>query len=191
MYKQCKCKQHEGDRLLPITSFFKHKTRPDGRTDTCKICHKRQVQANRLANLTAAREAGRRYYAQHKEQQLTSLKQTYHTKKTNPDFVRYQMLCNAKDRAKNKNIPFDILLEDIILPDVCPVLGIPLTRGAKTATDNSPTLDRIDSTKGYVKGNVHVISKRANTIKNCGTPDEHRRIYEYFSLYESTKPPNV
>lgn len=42
--------------------------------------------------------------------------------------------------------------------------------------DNSYSLDRIDSSKGYVKGNIWVISLRANRIKNDSTPQELRLI---------------
>lgn len=47
-------------------------------------------------------------------------------------------------------------------------------RGVKQ--DDSYSLDRIDSSKGYIKGNVWVISLRANRIKNDSTPDELRLI---------------
>jgi hypothetical protein len=36
----------------------------------------------------------------------------------------------------------------------------------------SPTLDRIDNSKGYIVGNVWVISMRANRLKSDATVDE-------------------
>lgn len=70
----------------------------------------------------------------------------------------------------------------ITLPTFCPVLGIPINyafdKGARQ--DDSPSLDRINSDLPYTPTNVHVISWRANRIKNNGTPDEHLKIYEYF-----------
>jgi hypothetical protein len=51
--------------------------------------------------------------------------------------------------------------------------------GAGQVHDGSPTLDRIDNAKGYVKGNVCVISKKANTMKNNATPEEVRKLSEY------------
>jgi hypothetical protein len=85
------------------------------------------------------------------------------------------LIHNAKSRAKKNGIEFDINISDIIIPEVCPYFGIPLfvNQGKCGPCDNSPTLDRIDSSKGYVKGNVEVISMRANTIKNSGTSEEH------------------
>jgi len=72
-----------------------------------------------------------------------------------------RLLRGAKDRARDFNIPINITLEDIVIPEVCPVLGKKLEVG----TWYAPTLDRFDNSKGYIKGNVWVISKRANFMK--------------------------
>ena len=82
------------------------------------------------------------------------------------------MLNRSKSRAKRKGFEHNIKLDDIIIPDNCPLLGIPLIKGENSVQANSPTLDRIDSSKGYVKGNVWVISYKANTIKSNATPEE-------------------
>lgn len=65
------------------------------------------------------------------------------------------------------------------MPIYCPVLGIKLVPGGQIK-DHSPSLDRIDNTKGYVKGNVHVISDRANRLKSDGTPEELMKVALYF-----------
>lgn len=78
----------------------------------------------------------------------------------------------AKKRAKDKGWEFTLTEADVCIPELCPLLGIPLFRGLKVSCDNSPTLDRIDSGKGYVSGNVWVISKKANTIKSDATLQE-------------------
>lgn len=86
-----------------------------------------------------------------------------------------RMLVEAKSRAKSKGIEFGITNEDVIWNDVCPVLGIPITIQRKKGHGgdyNSPSLDRIDNTKGYVKGNVRIISNRANKLKNNMTKEE-------------------
>src|SRR5580692_6046027 len=80
-----------------------------------------------------------------------------------------RLLRNAKHSAWLRGTTVSITLEDIIIPDVCPVLGIPLFRQGGTRTANSPSLDRLDNTKGYVKGNVWVISWRANKLKGEST----------------------
>lgn len=82
------------------------------------------------------------------------------------------MLNNSKQRAKNKNIEHTILLEDINIPDVCPVLGITLEVGDRKSHQNAPSIDRLDNTKGYHKDNIIVMSVRANMIKKDASLDE-------------------
>lgn len=84
----------------------------------------------------------------------------------------------AKQRAKKKRIPFRITIDDIVVPDRCPILGIKLKVGSGRggATFRSPSLDRIVTELGYVPGNVAVISKRANTIKSNATIGELQAV---------------
>jgi hypothetical protein len=87
----------------------------------------------------------------------------------------------ARYRAKAKGVPFTIRVSDIVVPEICPILGHPLDtdihEGAKRGPRyNSPSLDRIDPTKGYVPGNVQVISNQANVMKNNASPSELRRF---------------
>lgn len=88
---------------------------------------------------------------------------------------------NAMMRAKNLNLPFEIEKSDIFIPKYCPALDIELIRGVGQSNvwDKSPTLDRINPSLGYVKGNIAVISYRANRIKNNATVDELRKILTY------------
>ena len=86
---------------------------------------------------------------------------------------------NAKSRAKKKGLKFSITPEDFTLPELCPVFGTPLIYGATKLGPQSPSLDRIDNSKGYVPGNVFVISWRANALKSDGTMQEHQAIVEY------------
>lgn len=85
----------------------------------------------------------------------------------------------AKNRANKQGVPFDLEPEDIVFPDYCPVLGIRLrfTRGGRT--NNTPSIDRIIPEKGYVKGNIMVISWRANRLKNDATLEELKKLVEY------------
>lgn len=92
---------------------------------------------------------------------------------------RSVMLLSAKARAKRDGLAFDLVQGDIRLPDVCPVLGIPLYVGDRNQHDNAPSLDRKDSTQGYVKSNVVVISYRANRIKNDATVEELEKVLAY------------
>jgi len=77
----------------------------------------------------------------------------------------------AKQRAKSSGIEFSISVDDIQIPDVCPILGIYLNMnsGKSGAFKNSPSLDRIDNNRGYTKDNIQVISQCANAMKGAAT----------------------
>lgn len=85
----------------------------------------------------------------------------------------------ARCRAKQKQIPFDINNDDVVIPAICPVLGIPLIASKHKYSPNSPSLDRIKPALGYVKGNVRVISYRANMLKNDATIEELQKVIDY------------
>lgn len=90
------------------------------------------------------------------------------------------ILTRCKSRAKQKNMEFNLSVSDITIPKYCPILGIQLMYATGRGGDwNSPSLDRIDNSKGYIKGNIQVISKRANIIKNDATVDEIEKVYLY------------
>lgn len=97
-----------------------------------------------------------------------------------------KMLRRAKCRAKERNIDFNIEKEDIVIPEYCPILKIPIVyhSGSSGGKINSPALDRIDNSKGYVKGNVIVISHLANMMKSCANKEQlllfAKWVYEHF-----------
>jgi hypothetical protein len=98
--------------------------------------------------------------------------------------LRNQMYSNAKGRAKKQSIPFTITKEDIIIPDLCPVFNIRLEWGIGLGkTDNSPSLDRIIPEKGYIKGNIVVISWLANRLKNNATLAQLEQVCNYIRSY--------
>ncbi len=88
---------------------------------------------------------------------------------------------SVKGRATRAGIPFDLEPEDIVIPSHCPILGIPLFRneGGNKPTGNSPSVDKIIPSLGYVKGNIQVISQRANIMKNDASPEELRKFGEW------------
>jgi hypothetical protein len=91
------------------------------------------------------------------------------------------MLSSAKGRAKKFNLPFSFTIADFDIPQYCPILGLELEVGDGRPGLNSPSLDRIIPNLGYVKGNVEVISYRANKIKSDATPEELQKIADYCS----------
>lgn len=93
---------------------------------------------------------------------------------------RRKILFNAaKKRAKDNNILFNLDLDDIVLPEVCPILGIKLEFNEGVCQDNSYSIDKIDPKLGYVKGNIQIISFKANTMKSNATLEEIEMLYKY------------
>lgn len=98
--------------------------------------------------------------------------------------IKTYLLRNAKRRAYTRNLSFTLTKDDIQIPKYCPVLGIPIRVTSYKNFDrsewgNSPSIDRIDNSKGYDRDNIRVISMRANRIKCDATASELRLVYEY------------
>ena len=103
------------------------------------------------------------------------------------DDARQILIYGAKQRAKRSNILFNLSKEDIVIPDTCPVLGIPIERytkkrgaGTRNSKENSPSIDRIDNQKGYTKDNIVVVSFRANRLKSDAAIDEIEKICNFY-----------
>lgn len=92
--------------------------------------------------------------------------------------TEYKMLARAKSRAKKNNLAFNIELDDIVIPERCPLLGIKIESTEVRNSPNNPSLDKIIPKKGYTKDNVWVISNRANTLKNDATLTELKTLVE-------------
>jgi hypothetical protein len=88
------------------------------------------------------------------------------------------ILKGARKRAEKKGMSFEIDESDIIIPESCPVLGIKLTE-VRSSEDGAPSLDRRDNSLGYIKGNVFVISTRANNMKSNMSLEDIRRLHKY------------
>jgi hypothetical protein len=85
----------------------------------------------------------------------------------------YIIWYRAKDNAKEYGRDFDISIEDILIPEECPYLGLKLdTYFDNNHSSNYYSIDRIDSSKGYVKDNIQIISLLANTMKNSATSEQ-------------------
>ena len=88
------------------------------------------------------------------------------------------MWWRAKKRSESKGIEFNIELSDIKIPDTCPVFNFKFEiSSGKGPSDKSPSLDRIDVSKGYIKGNIQVISFKANRMKSdCNVYDVEKLL---------------
>lgn len=90
------------------------------------------------------------------------------------------MWSRSKYRAKKQGKEFSISVSDIVIPTLCPILKIPIFLQVGSGHyDNAPSLDRIDNSKGYVKGNVAVISEKANRLKSYGSLEDFENIIKY------------
>ena len=160
----------EVETQTPICSTCRNPERRsavDGRTLCCVAARQRvRYASNRLGY----REVNRVYREGHR-QQILSQKREYYRK----NWAKL-VLKQARIRAAKKGIPFKIDEGDINIPDVCPVLGIRLELSSGAPGDNSPSVDRIIPSLGYIPGNVLVISYRANRVKSDGSAEEHERI---------------
>lgn len=115
----------------------------------------------------------RKWASQHREELAIKQKQYYID---NPS--KYLLLV-AKQRARGSGLPFELIESDIVIPELCPALGIPLARGDRGNHDNSPSIDQTTPGKGYVKGNISIVSHRANRIKSDSTLEELEMIVAY------------
>jgi len=87
---------------------------------------------------------------------------------------------DLKTKAKKRALDFDITFQDLLpVPECCPVLGIPLAYNAGRRNENSVSIDRLDNKKGYVKGNIKIMSWRANNIKSNATFEEIEKVYNF------------
>jgi len=106
----------------------------------------------------------------------------YRARKASPKFRAEKLLHRAKKRASENGREFTITINDIIIPTHCPITGRPLDIHSQEGEGFS--LDRIDNSKGYVPGNVAVISHRMNTLKCSATVEEVERLLDYMRMAE-------
>ena len=96
--------------------------------------------------------------------------------KSKYDQTRGYMIRNVKFSAKRRGIPFNLKYTDFELPEYCPYLNIKLEFIKELGSDgnslNHATIDRIDNSKGYIVGNIIVVSRLANQMKSCANFDQ-------------------
>lgn len=95
----------------------------------------------------------------------------------------------AKERAKRKNLPFNLTTAYVvsIMADKCPVFDEPFVLfGSKTGVDMTPNIDRIDPSKGYVEGNIAIISAKANRIKSAYQSKDLYKVAQWLEQIEGS-----
>ncbi len=165
------------------------------RGHACVVCRRNQQQLNNQKYWQRIKESGKsveysqstshhrkKYYDTHKE----ALKETLHQKKSALDvFYIKKALTNIKSKCKTKGIVFNLVPEDIVIPELCPVLGIPLEfNGGNLSRDSSPSIDRIDPSRGYEVDNIVIVSNRVNRIKNNSSLQEMENILNFYKEFK-------
>lgn len=139
---------------------------------TCHECRRKEYRTNKKIRNIAIKRA-KEYYKNNTQKVLKQKKNRY---VNNLEKVLYD---SARRRAKERNVPFDIEISDIIIPKKCPIFGFAFEIGTKNK-QKSASVDRIIPNKGYVKGNIIVVSLKANTMKSNATIDEIKKLYEFY-----------
>lgn len=150
-----RCRTCEKD--LPLKSFHAHRLAADGLQSNCKPCRRIKF---RIYQKGAGREKQRTW------------------QRKNPEKV---MIYRTRQAAREQGFEHSIGVEDIVIPKNCPVFGTPLVKGTGQKTEQSPSVDRIDNSRGYVKGNVVVVSSRANSLKGNATIDELKKLADFYA----------
>lgn len=134
-----------------VIGFFKRKAGKLGYESICKMCTNERKDAWRRLD-------PQRHCVRHRNWRIRNAKSS--------------ILSHIKYKCKRLNIEFSITQDDIIIPNTCPILGISIFAGSGVPGPNSPSVDRLDPFKGYVSGNVWVISHKANAMKQDATSKE-------------------
>ena len=160
--------------IHPLSMYYKNKSREDGYHSQCKACQHEYYLRTKEKQL----HNGKEYRSRNKEIIARKATQKYHrtkeyTQASTMSNWEQHMLHNTKANAKRRDIECTLILNDIVIPEKCPYLNIPLTRVVgKGQLLTNASIDRIDSTKGYTLGNIQIISRLANTMKNSATKEQ-------------------
>lgn len=173
-----KCPRCSISKLL--TDFRKNKTNPDGLSWACSICEREIQRVHYQNNKEKVKKIVKEYCLANKE--IISVK----TKKRYKAMTwQKRHLTQIRCRANKRGLAFDLEESDLIYPNFCPVLGIPLNPAMGFGNPNSPSVDRIDNTKGYTKDNICIISNRANSIKRDANVEELKAIVAYMEAHHA------
>lgn len=148
------------------------------------VVNRRKAQEYRLAHPEWHRRTNREWAAKKRSRQTHDERNEPYRKGKRRDPIGY-LLKHAMYRAARLGIPFGLTREDLVMPAVCPVLGLPFEWGTGQVgwrNMRSPSLDRIKPQLGYVRGNVEIISNRANHLKSNGTISEIEAVLAYMKM---------
>lgn len=156
-----------------VEEFYSHKTN----SSQCKQCQRDYRKEWRKNHPGYDKIKSKKWYYSNQERN----KKYYENKPWYKIIIQL-----AKKRAKKSGIPFNLdeeYLQSIYPKDgLCPLLRIPLTKNREFSGPNSITLDRIIPQLGYIKGNVQILSHKANTAKSNLTLDEMKLLVSNWEL---------
>lgn len=152
-----------------------YKKRPEVMARNRELYRKR-YEADQGGIKTAKRAE---HYKKWNDPEYRAKKQAEYERRWDTDWSR-QKITQLRSRAKKLGLEFNIDASDIPLPKFCPVLGIELSVGDSTGRNSTPSVDRIDNTKGYVKGNVVVVSNKVNAVKRDLPLVELQKIVKFY-----------
>ena len=144
---------------------------------TCEHCKEEFSYAHKHGNLKKYCDSkcnSKAHYWRNREEEK------HRREQHSSNFYERKILSRIKHRCKKTGVPFNLETSDIVIPSHCPVLGIKLiahVKGkAKGYNPEAVSVDRIDPKGGYLKGNVRIISARANLLKSNATLEELEAI---------------
>jgi hypothetical protein len=144
------------------------------------------------ARYWANKDAKREYDKKRRIEMAKEIKATNKKRRTLNMGTARALFERARYRAARDGLQFNIEIEDIVVPECCPVLGIKLSPVSKKGGHHfSPSLDRIVPSLGYVKGNIAVISRLANSIKRDGTPEQVMKVALWYKAITSQEAANL
>lgn len=163
-----------------------------GTCRACKAAYRREWRSklNKKAKkkINAYMRTYRRTYCKRSPEKIAGTKAW---SRLNPEkYLFNKMQRRARDGGPALYLTFAEFVQEIggSIPTVCPILGIEIKIGEGRLLhemDDSPSVDRLDPSKPYQRGNIAVISLRANIVKRDGTSDEHRKIAEWMGRREA------
>lgn len=150
----------------------------------CSMCLADRGRKWAAENAGRMKELQQAWHHKHRDEHKARLRKD---REDNPALF---MWYSAKSRAREKNLPFNIEISDVVIPPNCPIFGTPLVIGTGSgpgSNPNSPSLDRVIPSLGYVKGNIVVMSMRANAIKQNATAEEILAVGEFVKNFLARK----
>jgi len=161
-----KCKEH-----LPLSEYHKKTRAKDGLQYKCKSCQKEYDD-----NMCPFKK----WFSASPRKSEAKVRGTEFTIEPTdiPGVKIREVITTSRKSYESKDRKY-VSWEAVEYPKVCPVLGIELDWGKNGRQPNSPSLDRIDPTKGYIPGNVMMISDLANSMKNNATPEQLNQFSRY------------